>query len=66
MKFKLEIEMGNAAFENANEVNVIETSELKAILNRLQRTVLLDFVRVGSGKVLDTNGNTVGAWEISE
>ena len=55
-KFKLTVEMGNAAFADADE-----RVELAAVLRRLAGAV-----ETGDrGVVVDTNGNTVGRWTIT-
>lgn len=61
MKFKLEINMDNAAFEPAPEFQLIE------ILHRLTaRFERIAVTAEGSGNILDSNGNKVGTWEVAE
>lgn len=69
MEFTLKINMDNAVFENANGINVCDGLELRAILNRLMSPAmpLGDNLTVGvQRKVCDSNGNTVGYWEVTE
>ena len=58
MKFKCEINMDNAAFENIPEV--VLSDMLKELAERIERG--------GSGslegKIRDINGNTVGSFDI--
>jgi hypothetical protein len=58
--FKLTINMDNAAFEERDD-------ELECILAGLADALAEERLPYrSSGVVLDTNGNTVGAWEITE
>lgn len=57
MKFTLEIQMDNAAFEE-------NPSELADIIDELQ-TPALSAGPGDVGTVRDSNGNTVGKWEVS-
>jgi hypothetical protein len=68
MKFRIEIEMDGAAFENPNEKMVTDCTEIRAILERLlERQINGDNILVGEQRrILDTNGNTCGYWEVSE
>jgi len=61
MKFKLEIDMENAAFEDCNG------DEVARILRNLAMFVacnVLDDRRANNGKLKDSNGNTVGFWKV--
>jgi hypothetical protein len=53
--FNLTIDMDNAAFED-------DGSELRDILSDVRRAL---FDHRSSGTVKDSNGNTVGRWEIT-
>lgn len=58
MHFKLQINMDNAAFENSEELPALVESVLESLRNGY-----------GSGDgsaIQDSNGNTVGKWEVSE
>ena len=63
MKFKIEIDIENAAFEDSGEGR--EVSEiLYGIINKIQP---IDEFEIGEkGRTRDMNGNTVGFWEITE
>ena len=59
MKFELEIELGNEAMLNAEDV----AATLAQVAHELK------FSRVSSGingNIRDINGNTVGSWEFTE
>lgn len=60
MKFKLEIDMGNAAFEDYPD-ELPKLLELMALLARGNK-----WIKGDSGPLFDTNGNKVGAWEVTE
>jgi len=67
MKFKCEINMDNAAFgENPAELQGI----LQSVSDRLLKTYGTPWGMLyeegSSGKILDSNGNSVGQWEITE
>lgn len=64
MGFRLTIETDNAAFEDENLLPEVG-SILKQTAKRLER-IHEAGMRSGSGKVLDSNGNTVGTWELEE
>ncbi len=53
--FKLEIDTDNAAFEGV---------PYKEVARILQETALKLMQGYDGGKCRDTNGNTVGAWEL--
>ena len=55
MKFTLEIELGNDAMRTANDV--------ANALDRIADEVL--FVGLTGRAIRDTNGNTVGKWEVT-
>lgn len=65
MQFKLEIETGNEAMQNEDDI----ARALEDLAVWLQGTVLRgpggDIV-VNDGVVRDRNGNTVGRWEVVE
>jgi hypothetical protein len=58
MKFTLEFDMDNAAFDEGND-------EAPRILRKLAGTIE-DFSAGSGGKIRDINGNTVGHWEVTE
>jgi hypothetical protein len=53
--FEMSFETGNAAFEDSPEL------EVEYLLHKVARAV-----RAGSqeGPVIDSNGNTIGAWKL--
>ena len=55
MKFKIEFDMNNAAFDDYPE------SEIYSILDNVKTKVIDGFVH---GRVRDANGNTIGYWTI--
>lgn len=70
MKFKIEFKCDNAAFRDADGNHAAESvgQEIDAILGRMRRVGTEGFgiVPGDSGKVLDSNGNTVGAWSLTK
>ena len=60
MQFQLTINMDNDAFDP------FPGAEVSDILNRFTQS--LDFIMTISskGNLLDTNGNTVGSWSVTE
>lgn len=61
MEFKLTINMDKDAFKNDR------ANELIRILQKLTKTLSASELEIGdSGSAIDSNGNTVGTWEISE
>lgn len=60
MAFTLNIKTGNAAFEGEDA-----RYELSRILRELADE-LGEWGTENSGKVMDINGNTVGAWELTD
>ncbi len=58
MKFKMEVNMDNAAFSDDPAI------ELQIILECIGDKIRGNGQR--SGTVFDTNGNSVGKWEISK
>lgn len=60
MKFTLEINLGNEAMQTGNDV----AEALQGIVDRLVDTY--DLSADMRGKLRDSNGNTVGHWEINE
>ncbi len=59
MKFTLEIDMSNAAFED-------NPSELSDCLRRVRDALWVGASDAGSGTVCDSNGNNVGKWIITD
>ena len=56
MKFKLEINLDNAAYEDlGGEIR----DNLEQVLQRIAQGII-------EGRIRDTNGNAVGDWEITE
>jgi len=69
MQFTLVINMDNSAFENPNGLDVTDGEELRAILARQMSPAypLGSNIEVGKRrKILDSNGNTVGYWEVTK
>ena len=68
MKFTLDIDMSNAAFERyADDANVRDTMEVALILHALSKHlyglgVLTD---KSAGTLRDSNGNTAGDWTVT-
>jgi hypothetical protein len=68
MKFVLEFNMDNAAFDQRDDA----TGEAMRILRAVHDQVALlpedkncyDFLQVIGDKVLDVNGNTIGEWKV--
>lgn len=60
MKFKLEINMDNAAFE--------DDSEIKRIMDDMAKKISHGYpLRCwDKGVIYDINGNKVGTWEVTE
>jgi hypothetical protein len=58
MQFTLTIDMDNAAFEDEPVI------ELGRLVSRVGQR-LYDYGESGSDRILDSNGNTVGRWEIT-
>ena len=56
MTFELKNNMDNAAFEDNGRFNELESC-LKAVIKQLQECHI-------SGKIRDSNGNTVGSYEV--
>ena len=59
MKFKLEIDMDNDAFDDDN-------LELGRILEVISTVVLWHAGDLATQRVLDINGNVVGEWSFNE
>jgi len=57
MKFTLEINLGNEVMQTGADVGY-------AIERAAERIQFADMVPGDSGVILDTNGNTVGAWSV--
>ena len=62
MKFKLEIDIDNASFEDLGEGREI-TNILNNIINKIEH--IDEFSLEDKGRSRDMNGNTVGFWEIT-
>ena len=61
MKFKLEIEMNNAAFiDDSNELSRI----LKQLANKLEQPQWTQHSSISIGYIKDLNGNNVGEFAI--
>jgi hypothetical protein len=58
MKMRIEFEMDNAAFADETD-----DREIQGILDNI---ALQYKNRLGGGNVMDSNGNTIGKWEIEE
>jgi hypothetical protein len=57
MKLTIEIELGNEAMRYG-------TDAANAIENKLEAMLLaVESQKVDGGKIMDTNGNSVGKWE---
>jgi len=67
MKFTLDIDMSNAAFERYAD-DERDASEVTRILRKL--AALLDNVDVlmdqNGGMLFDVNGNSVGSWDVTQ
>ena len=67
MKFTLDIDMSNAAFDTS-ENGVGNVPEVTRILRKL--AALLDNVDVltdqNGGTLFDVNGNSVGSWDVTQ
>ena len=70
MKFQLQVEMNNAAFAPSDEWGYEADIELGRILHSVAQhfgSALEPAAVAGAtGRLLDINGNTVGAWKITE
>lgn len=72
MEFTLKINLDNAAFNDANKeefgTGVLDCAELHDILTKLVRVNFASVIRVEDRQrpVMDSNGNTVGYWEVTE
>jgi hypothetical protein len=69
MKFTLEINMDNAAFDTGVEGDKARSGvEVWKILNELATKIYNSYsLETGDdGQVRDTNGNKVGTWEVTE
>lgn len=62
MKFKLEIDMGNATFEDCNGYEIARILKEIAIQTHEEQLSLWDKVH----PIRDINGNKVGTWEVTE
>lgn len=61
MKLKIEIKTDNAAFEDCPGM------EIASILNQVIESLGDGVINTGDGaNLFDSNGNTVGSWEIKE
>lgn len=61
MKFTISIDMGNAAFDNNNQIN-----EVQRILRKIseQIDVYNRLAKDQQATIIDINGNTVGFWKV--
>ncbi len=59
MEFALKINMDNAAFEDR------PAGELAKCLNAVTERICLSGGDLTEGKIKDSNGNTVGSWQIN-
>jgi hypothetical protein len=62
MKFKLEIDIDNASFEDLGEGREI-SNVLNNIINKIEH--INEFDPDDKGRSRDMNGNTVAFWEIT-
>ncbi len=62
MKFKLEIDIDNASFEDLGEGREI-SNVLHNIINKIEH--IGEFSLDDKGRARDMNGNTVAFWEIT-
>ena len=62
MKFKLEIDIDNASFEDLGE-GIEITNILNNIINKIEH--IDEFSLDDKGRARDMNGNTVAFWEIT-
>lgn len=60
MKFTMEVEMDNAAFDEPTALAEV----LEDTANRLRGLNYESLVTLGKRSVIDSNGNTVGKWQI--
>jgi hypothetical protein len=73
MRLKIEISCGNAAFENYPGLELARILSTLADQIRRSHTGMLGTfksaggreLRASSGKLMDINGNTCGAWQIT-
>ena len=63
MKFKLEIDIDNASFEDLGEGHEI-SNVLHNIINKIEH--IDEFSLDDKGRARDMNGNTVAFWEITD
>lgn len=59
MKFSLEINMDNDAFQDSHN----GTNELVRVLEQISHQV---FIGSTGAKIRDSNGNSIGQWEINK
>lgn len=60
MKFKLEFDCDNAAFDR-DHLGEVEPYEISTVLGNARSKVDRGF---RSGTIVDSNGNTIGSWEL--
>ena len=61
MKFTLEIDAGNAAFDPENSGEAMEVARIiRELAAKMEREAHFDFPH---GRVVDSNGNRVGQWK---
>ena len=61
MKFEVGIELGNEAMEQYADI----AGALRKIARRFDLESTEPINRAESGKIMDSNGNSVGYWEIT-
>ena len=61
MIFTLEIELGNDAMEQYTDIAGV----LRKIARKFDLESTEPITRVDGGKIMDSNGNSVGQWEIT-
>ncbi len=62
MKFTLEIELGNDAMQTY--VNIRTALREVAVMLGASTSAHRKITKVDGGRIMDVNGNTVGAWEV--
>jgi hypothetical protein len=66
MKFKLEFDLDNAAFDFGHGVDGRDGSEVAKVLYNTHREVQHAALSEGDGgKIRDVNGNQIGKWEVA-
>lgn len=62
MKFLLEIELGNEGMQTGEDIRLA----LENAAERWNQGTVTEPQDLGDGRIFDTNGNTVGKWEVTE